>query len=175
MTVEAYIAFEEKADVRHEYFDGELTPMPGTADLHNIICGNITFLLRQVLKNTNYKVFMENVKVQITDKKHYTYPDVFVTGDERDATSPYIKKYPSIIIEVSSPSTKVYDKTDKFLDYRKISSLRHYLVVDTEKEIVECFSTKDGKEWESEIFTSKNQSVPLAALGVNLPLSAIYE
>ncbi len=175
ISVETYIASEERAEVRHEYVDGLLIPMPGTTDLHNFICQNILIALRQMLKSTSCKVFMENVKVQITNAKHYTYPDVFVTCDARDLESPYIKKYPSVIIEVASPSTKVYDKTDKFLDYRKIASLRHYLVVDTDRELVECFSTKDGKEWEAEIYTSKNEAVPLTAIGVNLSLSSIYE
>lgn len=98
MTVEEYIAFEEMADVRHEFFEGQLTPIPGTTDLHNMICGNIYIALRQLLKKTLCKVYMENVKVQITNKKHYTYPDVFVTCDERDLNSPYIKKHPVLIV-----------------------------------------------------------------------------
>ena len=175
MTVETYIAYEEAADVRHEFIDGELIPMPGTTDTHNTICGNIYIALRQLLKNTSCKVFMENVKVQITNKKHYTYPDIFVTCDERDLEDAYIKKYPSVIVEVASPSTKVHDKTDKFLDYRKITSLRHYLIVDTEKEIVECYTTKDGKEWISETYVSKKDAVPLDAIEASLPLSAVYE
>lgn len=174
MSVEAYIAFEEKALLRHEFVDGYLIAMPGTTDTHNEICQNITFFLRQSLKSTTCKVFMENVKVQITDKKHYTYPDIFVTCDERDRADAYIKKYPSVIIEVSSPSTRVYDKTEKFMDYRKISSLRHYLVVDTDKILVECYTTEDGKEWTSEVFLSKEEAVPLKALGISLPLSEIY-
>jgi Uma2 family endonuclease len=174
MSVEAYIAFEEKAELRHEYVDGYLIPMPGTTDTHNEICGNIYMLLRQLLKTSDCKVFMENVKVQITNRKHYTYPDIFVTCDERDRADAYLKKYPSVIIEVSSPSTRVYDKTDKFMDYRKISSLRHYLVVDADNILVECYSTEDGKEWTSEVFVSKNDAVHLTALGISLPLSEIY-
>lgn len=175
MTVEAYIASEERAMVRHEYVDGHLIPMPGTTDLHNLICQRITFALWQMLKKTACNVFMENVKVQITSAKHYTYPDIFVTCDERDKENAYIKKYPSVIVEVASPSTKVYDKTDKFLDYRKIASLRHYLIVDTDKDLVECYSTNDGKEWESETYIATSDVIPLTAIGVNLPLSAIYE
>jgi Uma2 family endonuclease len=174
MNVEAYIAYEEAADVRHEYYDGQLIPMSGTTDTHNTICLNIAIAFRQLLKNTSCKVFMENVKVQITNKKRYIYPDIFVTCNERDLEDAYIKKYPSIIIEVASPSTKVHDKTDKFLDYRKIASLRHYLIVDTEKEIVECYSTIDGKEWTSETFVSKTDVIPLEAVNASLPLSAIY-
>ncbi len=175
MSVEEYIAFEEAADVRHEYFEGQLIPMSGTTDTHNTICLNIALALRQLLKNTSCKVFMENVKVQITSKKHYTYPDIFVTCDERDLADAYIKKHPSVIIEVASPSTKVYDKTEKFLAYRKIASLRHYLIVDTEKEIVDCYSTKDGKEWVSETCTSRDEAIVLGVIGVSISLSGFYD
>jgi Uma2 family endonuclease len=118
---------------------------------------------------------MENVKVQITSKKHYTYPDIFVICDKRDLEDAYIKKYPSVIMEVASPSTKVHDKTDKFLDYRKISTLRHYVIVDTEKEIVECYSSKNGKEWTSETLLSKKEAVALDALGISPSLADIYQ
>jgi len=175
MSVAAYIAHEEGADVRHEYFEGQLIPMSGTTDTHNTICLNIAIALRQLLKDTSCKVFMENVKVQITSKKHYTYPDIFVTCDKRDLEDAYIKKYPTVIMEVASPSTKVYDKTDKFLDYRKISSLRHYVIVDTEKEIVECYSSKDGKEWTAETHLSRDEAVALDALGISLAMSDIYQ
>lgn len=175
MSVEAYIAFEETADVRHEYHDGILTPMPGTTDLHNFICQNILIALRQILKGSSCNIFMESLKVQLTHEKHYVYPDVFVTCDPRDKEDAYIKKYPLVIIKVASPSTKVYDKTDKFLEYRKLESLKHYLVVDTEKPVVECFSTEDGKEWTSETYASITDEINLKALGANLSLSAIYE
>ena len=157
------------------FFDGQLIHKPGTTDLHNTICLNIAFALRQSLKKTPCKVFIENVKAQISDKKHYTYPDVFVTCDERDLENAYIKKHPVLIVEVASPSTKVYDKTDKFLDYRKIKSLRHYLIVDTENEMVECYTTKDGKEWSSETYVSKKDKIELDAIGISLPLVSIYE
>lgn len=174
-SLEAYLAYEETANVRHEFREGQLIPMPGTTDIHNLICQRITFALWQILKSTSCKVFMENVKVQISSKKHYTYPDVFVTCDERDLADAYIKSFPSVIVEVASPSTKVYDKTDKFLDYRKIPSLRHYLIVDSENEIVECYSTENGKEWTAETYVSKQASVPLKAINASLSLSAIYE
>ena len=76
---------------------------------------------------------------------------------------------------MASPSTKVHDKTDKFLDYRKIPTLRHYVIVDTEKEIVECYSSKDGKEWVVETHLSKKEAAALDALGISLSLADIYQ
>jgi len=174
MSVEAYIAFEETADVRHEYYDGILTPMPGTTTYHNQICGNIYIALRIILKNTFCKVFMENVKVQIEGKKEYTYPDVLVTCDPRDLNKQYIIEHPSVIFEVSSPSTKVYDKTDKFIRFRKIKTLMHYIVVNSEKVDIEIY-TKTGNEWTSESFTDDKSDLDLSALNIKLPISEIYD
>lgn len=175
MSLKAYIAFEEKADVRHEFINGQLFPMPGTTDKHNDICLNLAIAFRYLLKTTSCKVYMESVKVQIAHQKHYTYPDIFVTCEARDQEDAYIKRYPLLIAEVASPSTKVYDKTDKFLDYRKIKSLRHYLVVDTENELVECYTRKNGNGWLSEVYYTHADLIPLEALGISLPLSAIYD
>ena len=173
MSVEAYLAFEETADVRHEYYEGKLIPMPGTTTYHNLICQNIIFALRLLLKGTPCKFFMENVKVQITDKKDYTYPDVVVTCDERDFDKIYILEHPSVIFEVSSPSTKVYDKTDKFIRFRQIPSLKNYIVVNAEKVDIEVF-TKEGEDWFSEHFSDMGTSLNIAALGIDLDVSEIY-
>jgi Uma2 family endonuclease len=173
MSVEAYIAFEERAEVRHEYIDGQLIPTPGTTTYHNLICQNIMIALRALLKGTSCKVFMENVKAQIASKKDYTYPDIQITCDERDLDQRYIIEHPSVIFEVSSPATKVYDKTDKFIRFRKIQSLRHYIVVNSERVDVEIYS-KTVNEWTSESFTSLDAVLELEAVGVKLPLKDIY-
>ncbi|MEZ4953547.1 MAG: Uma2 family endonuclease [Saprospiraceae bacterium] len=175
MSVQEYIMFEESSDIRHEYFNGQLIPMPGTTTYHNLICQNIIIALRLLLKGKgiDYRVFMENVKVQITNKKDYTYPDVFLTFDKRDFDKTYILEHPSIIFEVSSPSTKVYDKTDKFIRFRKIPSLRHYIVVNSEKVDIEVF-TKVGKEWVSENYSNKNDFLELSVIKIKLPITDIY-
>ena len=50
LTVEEYIAFEESADVRHEFINGNLIPMPGTTSDHNEICFNIAAALKNMPK-----------------------------------------------------------------------------------------------------------------------------
>jgi Uma2 family endonuclease len=174
MSVEEYLTFEDTSDVRHEYFDGKLHTMPGTTDFHNEICLQIAFLLRNLLKSKGYKVYMENVKVRITDSK-YTYPDVFVTGDSRDSESRRIKQYPVMIIEVLSDKTRVYDKTDKFILYQKIASLKYYLTVEPEKPLVECYSLQEDGTWEVETFTSLSEKITFTSLNIDLEMADIYE
>lgn len=174
MTVEAYIAFEEMSETRHEFINGQLYEMPGTTDYHNDMCFNITAILKQLIRPMKLRAYMESVKVRILHDKDYTYPDIFIT-DERDLNSPIIKRYPSVIIEVLSDSTRVYDKTDKFIRYQKIESLQHYLTVEPEKTLVECYTKQADGSWQVETFTHFSEIITLTALNIQLPLSNIYE
>jgi Uma2 family endonuclease len=174
MSVEEYITFEEKSEVRHEFINGQLYEMAGTTDIHNDLCFAITAIMKRLIRSTTNRAYMENVKVRIKNDKDYTYPDIFVT-DERDADSRLIKRYPSVIIEVLSDGTRVYDKTDKFIRYQKIESLKHYLTVEPEKTLVECYTKQADGSWEVETFTHVSDVIPLTALNIQLPLSEIYE
>lgn len=92
-TPEEYIAFEQQSDIKHEFDNGKLRPMPRTTDQHNNIALNCAFILRQNLKGKGCSTFMESVKLQVNPTR-YTYPDVFVCCDERDTNDHYIKRYP---------------------------------------------------------------------------------
>jgi Uma2 family endonuclease len=174
MTVEEYIAFEEKSETRHEFINGQLYEMPECKDIHNEICGNIGIALRLLLKDKIFKIYTR-VKVCIIENQHYAYPDVYLTYDERDTHDRFIKRHPSVIIEVLSDGTRVYDKTDKFIHYQKIESLRHYLTVEPEKTLVECYTKQADGSWEVETFTNISDIISLTALNIQLPLSEIYE
>ena len=174
MTEEEYLAFEETSEVRHEYIHGKLYEMPGTTDFHNEICLQIAFLLKQLLKIKGFKIYQESIKLRISDKK-YTYPDVFATSDASDLESRQIKRYPTLIVEVLSDSTRVYDKTDKFILYQQIPTLKYYLTVEPEKPLVECYALQEDGSWEVETFTQLSEVVKLKSLNIELPLTQIYE
>ncbi len=151
--------------------------MAGTSKTHNLICIWLVNMILNQLKGQKYAIFQENVKVQITHEKDYTYPDVVLTFDQVDISSEesqYILKKPTLIVEVLSPSTRVYDRTDKFIQYRKIESLKYYLLVDSERVFVECMAKNTEGVWESEIYTQITEKVILSELNIEIPLSDIY-
>lgn len=178
MTVEEYIAFEESAEVRHEFINGNLIPMPGTTDDHNTVCMNIVQALRALLKQqtlAGYRVYQESVKVQITSERDYTYPDVMLTGDSRDLENRYIKKYPAVIFEVLSKSSRIEDSTDKFIRYKQIESLRNYILVDSEKMIVEVRAKTESGVWEASSYVQSDGRFPVPALGIDLVFDEVYD
>jgi Uma2 family endonuclease len=173
MTVEEYIAFEERSEIRHEFIDNQLIPMPGTTDDHNDICYNIKSALKQIIKNL--RVYTESVKTQITSQKDYTYPDVLVAPDPRDQEDKYIKKYPSVIFEVISKTSRIEDTVDKFIRYKNIESLQNYILVDSEKAIVEVRTKLETGDWEASTYLPADERFPVPALGVELTFEAVYE
>lgn len=175
MTVEEYIEFEERSEIRHEFINGNLIPIPGTTLFHNDICINLVMLLRSLLSKENFKIQQENVKVQISTEKDYTYPDVVVTSDKRDFKQRYVIQHPSVIFEVMSKNSRIEDAADKFIRYKNIKSLQNYILVDSEKIFVEVRVKLENGDWEASTFLQSDERFSIPALGVELELLAVYE
>jgi Uma2 family endonuclease len=60
---------------------------------------------------------------------------------------------PIIIVEVMSPSSEADDTHRKWFSYRKIPSLRHYLVVAQDQRLVQVH-TRAGDVWRERFVTS---------------------
>jgi Uma2 family endonuclease len=104
---------------------------------HNLIAQNIALALRGSLRGKGCQVFLEDVRLVVQEKTIYVYPDVLVTCDPADRRDNYLVRSPVLIAEILSPSAAEYDRTEKFANYQKISSLRHYLLVSQAAWVVE--------------------------------------
>jgi Uma2 family endonuclease len=176
LTEEEYIRMELKSEIRHELINETLIAMPGDSPIHNYICQNFLILFRMLLKNSAYKVFMEDVKLKIPEEKKYFYPDIFLTKEVFNPSKDYILHQAALIVEVLSPSTRLFDTVDKFIEYKKIPSLQYYLLAEPEKQYINCFSkTKEGL-WESHIYTELSETIELNAIeDISLSLQNIYQ
>ncbi len=174
MTKEEYIAFELKAERRHEFINGQLFEMPGELDTNNALALALAFLLMKSLSPKNFMVFAHDVKVAIPGEEKYYYPDVFVTNEPRTEENKYIKTAPVLIAEILSPSSRITDTVDKYLDYTKIPSLQYYLVVEPETVHITLYHRNGDGQWQADIFTQKDQTINLPLLDLQIPLSAVY-
>ncbi|WP_017720742.1 Uma2 family endonuclease [Kamptonema formosum] len=176
ITVEDYFALEEKeADIRHEYYDGEVITMTGTSKPHNIIVLNLALALRQRLKGGYCRVFMENVRLEVEGGRHYTYPDVMVTCDGRDRADDYNVRYPVLVVEVLSDSTEALDRGKKASQYRKLPTLQEYVLVSQSECGVELFSRSQAPSWTLTELSAPDSVLNLSCLNLQIPLSEIYE
>jgi Uma2 family endonuclease len=173
ITPDDYLAAEEISPIRHEYRDGEVFAMTGGTRNHHTIAGNLFFRLKNHLRGSGCRTFMEGMKLRVQESNSFYYPDVVVTCDDRDRPNneQYIN-HPSLIIEVLSPSTARFDRTEKFADYRTIPSLSEYVLVSTDRQQIEQFQRDDRGQWHKLEF---DDSLQLASVDCAIAIDEIYE
>lgn len=148
MTPQEYLDWEEQQPIKYEYINGEVYAMTGGTLAHNSIALNLASNLKTHVRGKGCKVFMADAKLGVSEKGPFHYPDVMVTCDERDRNAKKVIYHPSIIVEVLSPSTESFDRGKKFQQYRRISSLKEYVLISTEQITVEVFRLNDRGIWE---------------------------
>ena len=173
ITPDDYLAAEEISPLRHEYRDGEVFAMTGGTRNHHTITLNLGTALKNHLRGSGCRTFVEGMKLRVQESNSFYYPDVVVTCDDRDRPNneQYIN-HPSLIIEVLSPSTARFDRTEKFADYRTIPSLSEYVLVSTDHQQLEQFQRDDRGQWHKLEF---DDSLQLASVDCAISIDEIYE
>jgi Uma2 family endonuclease len=170
----AYLAWEDAQIERHEYVAGEVFAMVGVRQSHNVATLNLASALRQALKATPCRVFVEAVKARVEAADCFFYPDVLVTCDPRDRLTPDYVSHPLLVAEVLSESTAAFDRGGKFAAYRKLDSLQDYVLIDLAVQHVEVFRRDAENHWVLHDY-GPGETVELASLALQLPLDQILE
>ena len=173
MSVEEYLEAEKAASVRHEYVAGQIYAMAGASDAHNTIAGNFFALLKSKLRGGPCRTYISDMKVWIEAAGVFYYPDVMVTCDPKD-DGEYTKTRPSLIIEVTSPSTTVTDHREKLLAYRKIASLREYVMITQHEMKVEIYRLDSRGYWWLETYGPEH-SFKLESVDMEIAVKDLYE
>ncbi|MBD2123602.1 Uma2 family endonuclease [Trichocoleus sp. FACHB-262] len=173
-TPEEYLEWEAQQPLRYEYVGGEVFAMTGRTVAHSTIALNLAAALRGHVRGGPCRVFMADVKVQAQAQGPFYYPDVMVSCDDRDRSAVRLIQHPSLIVEVLSPSTEAYDRGGKFAQYRRISTLREYVLINAETAEVECFRLNAAGKWELNPY-GEGEEVYLESLDFSCPIALIYE
>jgi Uma2 family endonuclease len=170
MTLDEYLAFEERSAVKHEYVAGEVYALSGVTTRHNLITLNIAMHLRAAARARGCSVFATDVKLRVADRIYY--PDVMLVCGHA-AAAELIIEAPSLIVEVTSPGTRATDRREKLEAYRRIPSIDAYLIVDQRRRHVLAYH-RDGAGWSRQELQA-GDVVTLPALAARLALDDIYE
>ena len=174
MTVAEYLAFEEGSEIKHEYIDGELYPMTGGTLNHSTIMMNVGGALWQRLRGTDCQALSSDMRIRISPTR-YVYPDVSVVcGEPATEYKSLTLLNPTLVVEVTSPSSIDSDRVIKRDFYETISSVQAYLVIDQHRALVELYTRAEGG-WLLQRFSDLDAEVPLAPLNCDLPLADIYD
>ncbi|HBE19308.1 MAG TPA: hypothetical protein DEG17_14645 [Cyanobacteria bacterium UBA11149] len=174
MTPEQYLEWEAKQEFRHEYIDGEIMAMTGGTIPHAKIYLNFYRALYPHLRQRGCEPFVSDVKVQTNKNSRYFYPDLVVTCHPDDLKAKDFIQYPTVIVEVISPSTANYDRTKKLKYYRQITSLQEYVLVDSEAISVEIYRRGQGKMWLYDEYEA-GDVLALESIEFEFAIDLIYE
>jgi Uma2 family endonuclease len=117
-----------------------------------------------------------DLRIKVETTGLLTYPDVSVICGVPDLVhrpSDTLTN-PTLVAEVLSPSTELYDRGVKFEHYRQIPSLTTYLLVSQETPKIEQYVRETEFKWEYRTASELNATMDLPALGITLSLAEIF-
>ncbi|CAD78647.1 conserved hypothetical protein [Rhodopirellula baltica SH 1] len=176
LSEQEYLDQERKASFKSEYFGGETFAMGGAKRAHNLIVTNLIRVLSNALLDGPCEVYPCDMRVQIEATGLYTYPDVVVACDEpkfRDDQLDTLQN-PTLLIEVASESTEAYDRGTKSRHYRRIPSLKGYVLVAQDRPAVESFTRGDDHTWTLREAGGLENELRIDALKLNLSMTEVY-
>ena len=178
-TPEEYLEFEVKAEDKSQYVAGEIFAMAGVKPAHDKIVGNLLAGLHLRFRGHSCDVFTSDMRMRAAAGDMYTCPDVTALCGEPNfegkKNDPPSLLNPTVIFEVLSPSMEAFDRGEKFARYRRLETLRHYVLVSVDQMRVEHHRLRDDGVWVSDDLGETDEELQLASVDCELPLAEIYE
>jgi len=172
--VEDYLRDEAAGTVRHEYIGGRIHAMAGASEAHNLISINVVSAIHAHLRGGPCKAYMADFKVrlEINREEIFYYSDVMVAC-QRVGVEQYYLRYPTLLVEVLSPSTENIDRREKLLNYPQISTVEEYVLI--AQETREVTIHRRSEAWAPRLLTAPDAVAEFRSIRCSLPLARIYE
>lgn len=176
-SIAEYVRLEERANVKHEFFDGQIFAMAGGTPEHAAIASAIIATLGAQLRGRPCRVYTSDARVRVVATGLDTYPDVTVVcgREERDVDDRLALVNPIVLVEITSESSDAYDRGEKLAQYQRIPSLREVVLVAHERAHVEVIARGEGS---ASAWTKREAgaggAIELASIGCRLEVDEVY-
>ena len=176
VTAEEYLVADRAASFRSEFVSGEVFAMSGGRLAHAQLIARFGSELDSALEDGPCIVTVADMRLQVVAGETYVYPDVMVVCGEPVYGEGHqdILTNPSVVVEVLSESTEEWDRGGKFAQYRRVASLREYVLVSQDAMRVEWFTREGDGAWTYREAVGPEGVVRLEGLGVSLGLGRVY-
>ena len=173
LSLSEFLAWEAEQEGRNEFHRGEVFAMVGGRRGHARIIANLVRHLGNHLDGSPCQVFGEGMKVQIGDDT-VVYPDLFVTCARSFRFDEQVVTEASLVIEVLSPTTQGYDRSAKFAFYRRMPSLREYVLIDPDTRRCEVFRRGGDGHW-TLYDMSEGADLELRSVDARIALADVFQ
>lgn len=129
--------------------DLQITDMAGATPDHSTVITNFVNMIYNQLKDSTCRVYPDNVQYRwkMSDgSEKVVIPDASINCQIRSRKGNSFINAPQFVLEVLSPSTAKYDRTEKKEIYRE-EEIPEYWIIDMQKRTIEMFDLdyKNGK------------------------------
>ncbi len=164
-----YLVVEREGPTKHEYLDGVIYAMAGGTPAHAALAARAVEMLGS-WRARGCTTFTSDLAIRVPATGLATYPDVTVVCGpwETDPESANHVTNPTLLVEVTSPSSEEYDLGEKREHYLTIASLSAYLVVSHRAPRLELWRRGADGGWqhtlaeEGEVVSLPGDAVPFA-------------
>ena len=170
MSLEAFLAWEERQELRYEFDGFQPVAMTGGTLAHATIQSNLAISVGGRLRGTPCRFLGSDLKVVTATTSRY--PDGLVTctqGSNDSTVAPDLV----IIFEVLSRSTASTDHITKNREYASLPSVRRYVMLEQERIGATVFSRSEAG-WKGDVLADDAVLV-MPEIGIELPLAELYE
>ncbi|MDQ2770232.1 MAG: Uma2 family endonuclease [Bacteroidota bacterium] len=174
---EDYLRLERESEFKHEYYQGEVCAMAGAGYVHNLICANLTIAIGIQLRGKGCSVVGSDQRLQIMSGSAFVYPDLTVVCGPpafNEEKKPDTLLNPTLVVEVLSPTTSQYDRSEKFMLYRQVPSLRQYLTLDAQSIHAELHTLDELGRWVLTETRDLTAVLDLGSIDCQVPLAEVY-
>lgn len=172
MTRQEFFIWAEAQEGRYE-FDGIYpVAMNGGTITYGLISGNIYFQLRLGLEGSScWPMAPEGGGIATIGDK-VRYPEAVVSCSAASGAD-YLVPDPVVVFEVLSPTSKTRDRITKLDEYRKVPSIKRYVILEQVRIAVIVYWRKHDEAWNKRKL-AEDDLLDLPEIGLQIPLAKLY-
>jgi Uma2 family endonuclease len=172
-----YWDIEASTENKNEYYNGNLVVMQGASLNHNRIAGNLIGELGPKVKNNGCKMFISDLRLNVSAANAYVYPDAMIICGKPELTEDKFDtvKNPNAIFEIISKSSEANDRR-KFFYYMQMASVQEIIMINSYDQFkVEVGVKQENGSWQITTYTSLQDVIKLCSQNEQILLQDIYE
>jgi len=170
MTLEQFLAWEERQETRHEFDGVRAQAMAGGTAAHAAIQVNLITALRTHLRGKPCRPFGSELKIEVAGR--IRYPDAFVVCAPVPPRDKVVGD-PVVVFEILSDGSANDDLVVKNGEYQATASVRRYVVLQQTHAGAIVF-TRKGEDWVAELVAGEAAKLRMPEIGIEIALAELY-
>lgn len=170
MTIDAFLAWEERQELRWEFDGFAPVAMTGGTFGHTQIQSNVIAALTSRLRGSPCRVGTSHMKILAAGSVRY--PDAFIVCTPVPRTATVVTE-PVVVFEVLSEGTASTDHYIKNQEYRATPSIQRYVMLEQDFVGATVFA-RTGDDWVGHVL-GPEALVDMPEIGISVPLTEFYE